>query len=106
MSVTRAEVERIAELARLRLDDAELERLTGELNGILEHVAALGGLPAHEDVEATDATTHLALASTRPTEDAEPDPLGAGPGAFAPRWTDGFFTVPAPPGVHHEEVGE
>jgi hypothetical protein len=29
-----------------------------------------------------------------------PDALGAGPASIAPRWADGFFVVPAPPGVH------
>jgi aspartyl-tRNA(Asn)/glutamyl-tRNA(Gln) amidotransferase subunit C len=44
MSITREEVRRIALLARLRLSDAEEERLTDELGHILEHMTALGRL--------------------------------------------------------------
>lgn len=103
MRVDRREVERIAELARLRFDADEVERLTRELNGILAHVDALRTV---EDAarEADDAS-HAQLAGTRADESGEPDPLGAGPSSIAPRWADGFFVVPAPPGVHDGGTG-
>ena len=44
MSVDRTEVARIASLARLRFGEDEVERLTAELNGILEHVEVLRSL--------------------------------------------------------------
>jgi len=102
VSVDRAEVGRIAELARLRLGDEESARLTAELNGILEHVEALRTLAA-EGVEPVEAP-HASLASTRPSEESGPDALGAGPGSIAPRFVDGFFTVPPPPGVQHTDA--
>ena len=42
MSVDRATVAKIASLARIRMDDAELERMVPELNGILQWVEQLG----------------------------------------------------------------
>lgn len=41
MTLTRAEVEHIAALARLELTDEEKERFTGQLSAILEHAARL-----------------------------------------------------------------
>jgi aspartyl-tRNA(Asn)/glutamyl-tRNA(Gln) amidotransferase subunit C len=37
-----ATVRRIARLARIRMDEAEVERLAGELSGILSYVEQLG----------------------------------------------------------------
>jgi aspartyl-tRNA(Asn)/glutamyl-tRNA(Gln) amidotransferase subunit C len=42
MSLTRAEVEKIALLSRLLLSDDELERMTSQLGGILGYVDLLG----------------------------------------------------------------
>lgn len=39
--ITRADVVHVAELARLGLTDAELDRMAGELNRILEAIAVL-----------------------------------------------------------------
>ncbi len=44
MAVTKKEVEQIAELARLQLDESELEDYTIQLNKILEHVEKLNEL--------------------------------------------------------------
>lgn len=100
MSVDRAEVERIAALAHLRLDHGEAERLTAELNRILEHVAVLRGLGADP------APPPPAEGSpTRSAGDEPPDALALPPASFAPRWVDGFFVVPPPPGVHADDAG-
>jgi len=100
MSVERDEVTRIAELARLRLDSDEADRLTTELNGILEHMKILRGLPG---VGPEERAGPGALRSTRASEEGEPDVLRTRPGDFAPIWASGFFVVPPPPGVHREE---
>ena len=50
MSVTRKDVEYIAELARLKFDDKELESFTHELNEILNYVEKLNELET-ENVE-------------------------------------------------------
>jgi aspartyl-tRNA(Asn)/glutamyl-tRNA(Gln) amidotransferase subunit C len=39
--ITRADVEHVAELARLGLTDAELDRMVGELSRILQAIAVL-----------------------------------------------------------------
>ena len=44
MAVTKKEVEQIAELARLQLDESELEDYTIQLNKILEYVEKLNEL--------------------------------------------------------------
>ncbi len=97
MSVTSADARRIAELARLDLDDAELERLTGDLNRILDHVVAFGGLELSEapDVGVAAGTPP----SLRDAAAETPDPLSHGPEAGAPDWRDGFFVVPPLPGL-------
>ncbi len=45
--ITRADVEHVARLARLELDAEALDRLTGELEVILEHAAQVGALDTH-----------------------------------------------------------
>jgi aspartyl-tRNA(Asn)/glutamyl-tRNA(Gln) amidotransferase subunit C len=50
MSLTVAEVAKVALLARLRVDPRELETLTGQLNSIVDHVAQLQELDT-TDVE-------------------------------------------------------
>jgi len=44
MAITRADVEHVARLARLGLDDAEVERLASELSHILDAMQALARL--------------------------------------------------------------
>ena len=97
MSVDRLDVERIASLARLRLDDQELDRLTAEMNQILDHVEVLRSL-ADTRVQAP-ARPGAKLAARRPIA---PDALNVGLEAIAPRWSDGFFVVPPPPGIHDD----
>ena len=48
MAITREEVRRVAALARLRLDTAEEERLTADLDHILEAFARLSALDTSE----------------------------------------------------------
>ena len=45
VELTADEVRHVAALARLGLDDAEVERLGRELTGILGHVATISALP-------------------------------------------------------------
>ena len=93
MGVTGDEVRRIAALARLRLDDDDVDRLTGDLNGILAHVDAL--VAAAEATDAADAeeVEHGAESPVRP-DVPDADPLLRPLAALAPEWRGGFFTVP------------
>ena len=83
----------MARLARLRLSDEEVERMTGELSGILEHVDRIAELDL-DDVEPTshvvDLENVLRPDVPRPSWPKEvvleqaPDPA------------DGAFRVPSP----------
>jgi aspartyl/glutamyl-tRNA(Asn/Gln) amidotransferase C subunit len=98
VSVTPDDISRIASLAHLRLSNAESERLTSELNRILEHVDELGTL---EFVEDSDIAPQVRkpLPSTRPEGAEVPDPLSGPVAGFGPDVRDGFFVVPPPPGL-------
>lgn len=116
MSVDREEVERIGRLAKLRLTDDEAERLTDEMNRILEHAERLRGLDDDSETggaaEAMDADAEGtddevgSKAGTRSTAAETPDRLHIEPSGFAPDVREGFFVVPPPPGVLAEEEGE
>ncbi len=89
--LSREEVLKIARLARLELEDKEIETLRRELGAILGYVARLGEAGA-DNLDPTFQT----LAKPTPMREDEPDePLGAdGVLANAPRKKDGFFVVP------------
>jgi len=102
MSVNREEVRRIAELARLRLDDATVDRITRELNGILDHMETLDQVDASGVVEPVRLPDEP-VAFRDP--ELLPDPLEEGaPGDRAPDWREGFFLVPRLPALEGDEV--
>ena len=96
MSLTRSEVIRIAELARLRLSDSKAEGIVEDLNEILEYVDTLSSVPVDGDEQAsgTSESAPERTPGTRP-----PDSLAIGLDSFAPDLRDGFFTVPSPPSL-------
>jgi aspartyl-tRNA(Asn)/glutamyl-tRNA(Gln) amidotransferase subunit C len=92
MALSRKEVEDIAQLARLHLEAAELERMQGELAAILEHFGAL----AAADTEGVAAMTHAVPLELRLRADvAEPSLSVDDALAAAPVKHDGLFVVPA-----------
>lgn len=102
MEVSRREVEKIAELARLRPDGPAVERLTSELNGILDHVRVLGEVDVSGVVEggwiATDVVPYRDPQLLR-------DELSPGaPADRAPNWKDGFFLVPRLPALDGKDA--
>jgi len=108
MSVTKSQAERIAHLARLRFEEEELERITSDLNHILEHVESLAGLGSADGaghLDTSGAPTVAELASTRGEAADEPSPMEGEIGRLAPDWREGFFTVPPLPGVHEDGEG-
>jgi aspartyl-tRNA(Asn)/glutamyl-tRNA(Gln) amidotransferase subunit C len=99
MSVTGDEVRRIAELARLAPDTAEVERLTRELNRILEHVDAL----READVSGVQEGMGDGLPDAFRDPTAPPDPIPPdAPQGMAPGWREGFFLVPRLPALEEE----
>jgi aspartyl-tRNA(Asn)/glutamyl-tRNA(Gln) amidotransferase subunit C len=53
--IDREQVLHVAKLARLRLDEVEVERMAGELSGILEHVERISEL----DLDGVAPTSHV-----------------------------------------------
>lgn len=96
MSVDKATVAKIASLARIRMDDAALDRMVPELNNILAWVEQLGEV----DVSGVEPMTavipnHLRLRDD--VVDADPKTGGGKREAVlanAPAAEHGFFGVP------------
>lgn len=65
MSITRNDVQHIALLARMRLTEDEMQRMTEQLSGILGHIAVL----QEADVSAVPPSPSV----LRPIEDLRPD---------------------------------
>ena len=70
-SFTRADVERIADLARLSVTDAEAERLASELEAVLVYAEQLAGL----DTRDVPPTSHPIELATPLREDVPEPPL-------------------------------
>jgi aspartyl-tRNA(Asn)/glutamyl-tRNA(Gln) amidotransferase subunit C len=70
MSVSDADVRKIAKLARLRLDDEEVERYGGQLGKILDAMKELGELDT-KDVPPTSSV----LGATNVMREDEPRPF-------------------------------
>jgi len=89
--ITRADVEHVAHLARLALDEDELERFTRELGVILEHAEDIAAL----DLDDVEPTAHpLPLVNVlRPDRVEAPLPRDEVL-AQAPAAEDGRFRVP------------
>lgn len=83
----------MARLARLRLSEAEVERMAGELSGILEHVDRISELEL-DDVPPTSHVVDLenVLRPDRPRPSWPRDEVLE----QAPDPADGAFRVPSP----------
>jgi aspartyl-tRNA(Asn)/glutamyl-tRNA(Gln) amidotransferase subunit C len=91
--IDRDQVLHVARLARLRLSDAEVETMAGELSGILEHVDRIGKL----DLDGVEPTSHVVeleniLRADQPRPSLPVDVALA----EAPEPVDGAFRVPSP----------
>jgi len=91
MSVTTDDVRKVARLSRIAVEEARLETLAGELNGILGWIDQLNEV----DVEGVEPMTSvvevsLPLREDKVTDGSKPDQVLAN----APKSEDGFFVVP------------
>jgi aspartyl-tRNA(Asn)/glutamyl-tRNA(Gln) amidotransferase subunit C len=91
--IEREQVLHVAKLARLRLSEAEVEKMAGELSGILEHVDRIGELEL-DDVAPTAHVVDLENV-LRPDE---PRPSWPRETVLeqAPDPADGAFRAPSP----------
>ena len=91
--IDRDQVLHVARLARLKLSEEEVERMSGELSGILDHIEKISEL----DLDEVEPTSHVVQVENvlRPDEPRESWPrermLGEAPDA-----TGDGFKVPSP----------
>jgi aspartyl-tRNA(Asn)/glutamyl-tRNA(Gln) amidotransferase subunit C len=91
MAVERRDVERVAELARLRFSHEELDSFTTEMNGILELFEALSGV----DADGIEPAFRVLRRSNVFRDDEPGEMLEPGDAlANAPDACDGSFRVP------------
>lgn len=91
MSVDAATVRRIAHLARIAVEDGEVEHLRGEINAILAFVEQLSEV----DVEGVEPMTSVTPMAMKKREDKVTDGgIADQVVANAPAAQDHFFTVP------------
>ena len=91
MSVSRQEVERIARLAELHVDEAALPALTEQMSRILEYVSQIAAVPG---TEAVQPFTPGPVALRFRVDEVRAVPLALTPAQIAPAFRDGFFLVP------------
>jgi len=91
--IEREQVLHVAKLARLRLSEAEVEKMAGELSGILEHVDRIGEL----ELDDVPPTSHV-VALENVLRPDEPRPSWPRDVVLeqAPDPVDGAFRVPSP----------
>jgi aspartyl-tRNA(Asn)/glutamyl-tRNA(Gln) amidotransferase subunit C len=91
--IDRSQVLHVARLARLRLTDDEVERMTGELSGILDHIERIAEL----DLDGVEPTSHVVplenvLRPDEPRESLSRERALSG----APDAGEAGFRVPSP----------
>ena len=91
--IEREHVLHVARLARLGLSEEEVERMAGELSGILEHVDRIASL----DLEGVEPTSHVVELENVLRAD-EPRPSWPRETVLeqAPDPADGAFRAPSP----------
>lgn len=91
--LSREQVEHVARLARLSLDEDELQRMAGELSKVLDHIEKIREL----DLAGVEPTAHVVDVVNALRED-EPEPSLPRETALAaaPEPVAGGFGVPSP----------
>jgi aspartyl-tRNA(Asn)/glutamyl-tRNA(Gln) amidotransferase subunit C len=91
MKITREEVLHVAHLARLDIDDADVDRFADQIGTILDYVDTLKQV----DTTGVTATSHATSLTNAFREDKEMDHLDPEASlANAPEKDDGAFVVP------------
>jgi aspartyl-tRNA(Asn)/glutamyl-tRNA(Gln) amidotransferase subunit C len=91
MSIDKTTAARVAHLARIRVEEEELDALAGQLSGILDWVEQLGQV----DVEGVEPMTSVTPMTLRRRPDAVTDGgIRERVLANAPETREGFFAVP------------
>src|SRR5215204_5773738 len=92
--LSRAQVLHVARLARLELTEEEVERFSGELSKVLDHIEKISELG---DLAEVEPTSHVvAVENALRADEPRPSlPLDVALGA-APDGVEGGFRVPSP----------
>lgn len=91
--IERKQVLHVARLARLRLSDEEVEKVAGELSGILAHVDRIGEL----DLDGVEPTSHVVeLENVLRADEPRPSWPKDVVLELAPDPADGAFRAPSP----------
>ena len=90
-SITRAEVEHLARLARLQLSDDEIDHYAGQLDVILQSVARVSEV-AGEDIPPTSHP--IPMVNVFREDVSRPGLAREAVAAGAPAWEDDRFRVP------------
>ncbi len=90
MSISREDVVHVSRLARLNLSEDEIEKFTGQLGAILEHIAKLNEV----DTEGVAPTSHVLDIVNVFREDAVTDSPIENMEKMAPDFAKGHFRVP------------
>lgn len=92
--IDRDQVLHVARLARLELSEDEVERMSGELSKILDHIEKIGEL---DDLDDAEPTSHVvALENVLRPDEPRPSWPRERVLAEAPDATDNGFRVPSP----------
>lgn len=91
MRITKQQVLHVAQLARLELDEAAIEKFAGQIGTVLEYVDQLQAV----NTEGVRPTSHAISLTNAFREDKEHDHLATDKAlANAPEKEDGSFVVP------------
>lgn len=90
-NLSRADVARLAALARIDMSDADLDRLSGQIDAIVDAVALVSEV-AHQDVPATSHP--IPMSNVHRVDEVRPSLTPAEALAAAPEAEDGRFRVP------------
>jgi len=91
--IDRDQVLHVARLARLELTEAELDKMAGELSGILDHVERMNEL----DLDGVEPTTHVVqLENVLRADEPRPSWPRETILELAPDPDEGAFRVPSP----------
>jgi aspartyl-tRNA(Asn)/glutamyl-tRNA(Gln) amidotransferase subunit C len=91
--IDREQVLHVARLARLRVDDSEVERFTAELSQVLDHIEKIGEL----DLDGVEPTDHVVeLENVLRADEPRPSWPREQMLDLAPDAADDAFRVPSP----------
>ncbi len=91
--IEREEVLHVARLARLRLTEEEIGRMSGDLSSVLDHIEKIGEL----DLDGVDPTSHVVpLENVLRADEPRPSLPRDRALAEAPAPIEGGFGVPSP----------